>query len=79
VPPEFIWQSAHSLMSPRHPRGQPTAGEMWYGRWSGCLPNHSVLDRVIEEVTPLMRKSVADARLRERIAELPALDAIDLF
>ena len=77
VPPEFIWQSAHSLKVPWRPRGRPTVGHMWYGPWSGCSPNYGVYDRLMEETAPSNRGFVADARLRQRIAELPALNAIN--
>jgi hypothetical protein len=36
-----------------------------------------VYDRMIKEAAPLIREFVADARLRERIAKLPAFDAAD--
>jgi hypothetical protein len=71
VPPEFIWQSAHSLKSPWRPRGQPTVGQMWYGPWwSGCSPNFGVYDRLMEETAPLIEQFVADAGLRERVGAL---------
>lgn len=77
VPPEFIWQSAHSLKAPWRPRGQQTVGEMWYGSWSGCSPNFGVFDRPMEDTAPLIRGFVADAALRERIAVLPPVDLAD--
>jgi hypothetical protein len=72
TPPAFIWQAAHSLKSGWRPHGQPTIGTIWYGPWS-CVrsPDYHSHDKAVRSALPLVRQFVADARLRERIAELP--------